>query len=197
MAYYRQINPPYIWRTFMIGVNVVIIKDGKILLTRRKDFEVWCLPGGHCDAGESMATAAVREAHEEIGFEVRLLNLIGLYSRPKWRNGQYHVASFAAEIIGGELRMQVEEVIEVGYFGRDELPNDLVMGHRQRILDAFDGLVGVVRSENGKYPFGDEVDRQTLYKMCAESELSPSEFYMTHFADPEENIADVTGINRY
>lgn len=178
----------------MIGVNVVIIEDGKILLTKRDDFEVWCLPGGHCDAGESLAEAAIREAKEEIGLDVRLLNLIGLYSRPKWRNGEYHLASFAAEVIGGQLRMQPGEVIEIGYFGRDELPTEMVMGHRQRALDALDGLVGVVRTESGKYPFGDDVDRKTLYQLRDESGWSPAEFYMTHFADSGFDVPAVSGI---
>ena len=40
-----------------LGVNVAILEDGKILLTRREDFEVWCLPGGGVDDGESVAQA--------------------------------------------------------------------------------------------------------------------------------------------
>ncbi len=48
-----------------VGVCVAIIENEQILLTKRKDFEVWCLPGGHVDAGETVAQAAVREAFEE------------------------------------------------------------------------------------------------------------------------------------
>ena len=48
-----------------IGVNVAIMSESKVLLTRREDFEVWCLPGGAVDDGESLARAAVREAEED------------------------------------------------------------------------------------------------------------------------------------
>ena len=35
--------------------------DGRVLLTQREDYEVWCLPGGHVEDGESLATAAKRD----------------------------------------------------------------------------------------------------------------------------------------
>lgn len=178
----------------MIGVNICIIEDGKILLTKREDFEIWCLPGGHCDPGESLAQAAVREAKEEIGLDVQLLHLVGMYSRPAWRNGQYHLAVFAAAVIGGELKMQPTEVIDIARFSRDEIPAEIVLGHRQRCFDALDGLMGVVRTEGGAYPFGDDVDRQTLYQLCAESDLSPAEFYLSYFKENGHIEPDVSGV---
>ena len=41
----------------VLAVIVAIIEDGKILLTKREDFEVWCLPGGGVEDGESVAEA--------------------------------------------------------------------------------------------------------------------------------------------
>jgi len=43
-----------------IAITVAIILQGKLLLTRREDFDVWCLPGGSLDDGESLAEAAPR-----------------------------------------------------------------------------------------------------------------------------------------
>ncbi|MGA1199849.1 MAG: NUDIX domain-containing protein, partial [Candidatus Latescibacterota bacterium] len=40
------------------GTSVAIIKENKILLTKREDFEVWCLPGGAVEMGESIPQAA-------------------------------------------------------------------------------------------------------------------------------------------
>ena len=71
------------------GVNIAILKDGKILLTKREDFEVWCLPGGIVEPGESVVEAAVREAREETGLEVGLTRLVEIYSRPNWRDGEH------------------------------------------------------------------------------------------------------------
>jgi ADP-ribose pyrophosphatase YjhB (NUDIX family) len=118
-----------------IGANVAVLQDGKVLLTRREDFQVWCLPGGHVEPGESLAQAAIREVLEETGLDVRLTRLVGLYSRPRW--GEYHIAVFAAESVGGSLHGQAGEVIDLAYFGRNGLPETLMVGHRQRI-DAVD-----------------------------------------------------------
>jgi hypothetical protein len=35
-----------------IGVNVAVFRDGRILLTKREDYHVWCMPGGHIDPGK-------------------------------------------------------------------------------------------------------------------------------------------------
>jgi hypothetical protein len=59
-----------------VGATVAILRDGKLLLTRREDFEVWCLPGGCVDEDESLADAARREAEEETGLKVRLTRLV-------------------------------------------------------------------------------------------------------------------------
>lgn len=48
----------------------LVIKDGKILLTKRSGTNFvgwWCFPGGHAEKGETMHQAAQREANEEIG----------------------------------------------------------------------------------------------------------------------------------
>jgi ADP-ribose pyrophosphatase YjhB (NUDIX family) len=57
---------------FPLAVNVAVIDGDRVLLTRREDFEVWCLPGGTVDEGESLAEAATREVREETGLDVRL-----------------------------------------------------------------------------------------------------------------------------
>lgn len=85
-----------------LGVNISIIQNGKILLTKREDFEVWCLPGGAVDEGESLAQAAIREAREETGLEVELTRLVGVYSRPSWNGPGMHIVSFVARPVGGE-----------------------------------------------------------------------------------------------
>lgn len=176
----------------MLGACIAIIRDNKILLTKREDFEVWCLPGGHTDPGESIAQTAIREAREETGLEVSLCQLVGLYSRPGWQNG-YNVALFTAEVVGGEMQPQVEEVIDIGWFDPDELPPDIIVGHRQRILDAFAGIGGsAVYSEQIAWPFDDSVDRQRLYALRDESGLGRREFYERHFTEGD-SIADIEG----
>lgn len=160
----------------MLGVNISIIQNGKILLTKREDFEVWCLPGGAVDEGESIAQAAIRETREETGLIVELTRLVGLYSRPGWP-GAGHIASFLASPIGGQLKADPSEVIDMAYFAPDALPEDLLWWHKQRIADAFSGVCGVVWSQIVDYPFDRELTRPEMYRLRDESGLSRRDFY--------------------
>jgi ADP-ribose pyrophosphatase YjhB (NUDIX family) len=96
----------------ILGVNVAIIQDAKVLLTKRRDFEVWCLPGGEVDDAETLTQAAIREAREEVGLEVHLERLVGIHSRPQWLSRGSHVVVFAAKIIAGTIAIQPQEVAE-------------------------------------------------------------------------------------
>jgi 8-oxo-dGTP pyrophosphatase MutT (NUDIX family) len=63
-----------------LGVTVVVIRDNAVLLTKREDFDVWCLPGGAVDAREPLDHAARREVWEETGIEISITRLIGIYT---------------------------------------------------------------------------------------------------------------------
>ncbi len=168
------------------GATVAIIKDGKILLTKRSDFEVWCLPGGHVDEGESVAEAAIREAREEVGLEVELTRFVGVYSR-LGGDSSVHLNLFAAKQIGGTLTPQPEEVLEIRYFSPDELPELMFWWHRQQIKDAFKGAsssesaVPAVVWSFEVIPAEPVASRQELYALQARSGLAPSDFYQYFF----------------
>lgn len=166
----------------LLGVNVAIFKDGKVLLTRREDFLVWCLPGGSVDPNESVAEAARREVREETGLEVRLSRLVGMYSRPEWSEGGSHIVLFAGEESGGALRPDPSEVIEAGYFDPAALPEPLLGGQRQRIADAAAGIGGstAVR-ETMRFPAGIPEPRQEQYARRDQSGLARDEFYRQIF----------------
>ncbi|MCB1915809.1 MAG: NUDIX domain-containing protein [Rhodocyclaceae bacterium] len=69
------------------GVHLILRRDGRVLLMRRANtgfFDgLYSLPGGHVEAGESIAMTAVREAREELGLEVApsSLALVGVIHR--------------------------------------------------------------------------------------------------------------------
>ena len=122
-----------------VGVCVAIIQDDEVLLTKRTDFGVWCLPGGHVEEGESISEAAVRVTTEETGLQIKLTRLVGIYSIPEAQAWVNLIIVFAGEPIGGTLKAQEDEVSAIAYFHRDEIPKERRWGHHQRIRDAFLG----------------------------------------------------------
>lgn len=164
-----------------LGVAIAIIQAGRVLLTKRDDFHVWCLPGGAVDNHESLADSALREAREETGLELELGRLVGMYSQPNWEGGSNHLAVFAAVPAGGALRLALGETVDVGYFGRGELPHPLVAWHRQPLEDALDGLGGVVRSIAYDWPFAPHLTRREVYALRDQSGLTRQRFYLQHF----------------
>jgi ADP-ribose pyrophosphatase YjhB (NUDIX family) len=168
----------------VLGVNVAIIQDGKVLLTLRRDFEVWCLPGGEVNPGESLVQAAHREASEEVGYEVKLERLVGVHSRPQWLSTGGHILVFSATITGGELTIQPSEVVEARFFSAAELPAQMVLGGRQQALDALNGVTGAVWTHDSEWSFEPGLSRDQLYEIMEQSGVSPAEFYLTRVAKP-------------
>jgi ADP-ribose pyrophosphatase YjhB (NUDIX family) len=165
-----------------IGAVVAIIEHGRILLTQRADFAVWCLPGGAVEDAESLEHAAAREAFEETGLQVRLTRLVGMYSQPQWHHGGNHFALFAASVVGGALQLASDETVDAGFFDRAQLPQPLVWWHHQPIDDALDGVVGAARVIAGSWPFDQQLTRAEIYALRDRSGLSRQQFYLQHWA---------------
>lgn len=111
---------------------------GRILLQRRRDNDLWALPGGGMDLGDSLPGAAVREVKEETGLDVEITGLVGTYTDPRhviaYSDGevrrQFNVC-FTARITGGELTIS-DESTEVRFVEAGEL-GALPMHHTQRL----------------------------------------------------------------
>jgi 8-oxo-dGTP diphosphatase len=159
------------------GVSVAVIHNGRVLLTQRRDFPIWVLPGGAVDDGESLAQAAIRETREETGLEVELTRLVGVYSRPHWRNGGDHSTLFAAQPIGGNLQTVTDETLDARYFDPDELPDALGWWHHERVLDALGNGVGIVRLQNVVWPFGEVTDTEEICKLVEQTAVSIAELF--------------------
>lgn len=162
-----------------IAVNVAVIRDQKILLTQREDFETWILPGGGVEAGESLAHAAIRETKEETGLDVELTRLVGVYSRlGNARTG--HVVLFVASPVGGETGRQPGETIAVEWFPFDQIPAPLHLGHTRRIKDAVSGKGGsvCVTQEFDMPNYPKDMQREELYALRDRSGLTRQEFYL-------------------
>lgn len=165
----------------LLGTSVAIFKSGRILLTQREDFEVWCLPGGQVENGESLAQAAIREVREETGLDIRLTRLVGIYARQLGAE-VIHNALFAAEPTGGALTPQPEEVIDLRFFSREEIVGLALMAdHAQRITDAFNGVGGSAVWWHD-WPWPESIDNhRDLYALRDASGLPRLTFYQKHF----------------
>jgi ADP-ribose pyrophosphatase YjhB (NUDIX family) len=170
-----------------LAVIVAVIDEGRILLTKRDDFEVWCLPGGGVEDGESMAEAAIRETKEEAGIDVELTRLVGVYSRIGGMWNDVHAVLFAAKPVGGALKIQPGETIEVRYFPFEEIPDELLFGHRRRILDAIHEVSGIAVKQELNLLEESKPTRQELYALRDQSGLPRQQFYLDRIARAQFN----------
>jgi 8-oxo-dGTP diphosphatase len=109
-----------------IAVGTIIeTSDQRLVLVRRAiepGYGKWVFPGGYVDRGEPLTAAAIREAREECGLDVRLDGLVNIYSYPRRAPV---IVVYAATAIGGTLCVD-EECLESVEFDAASIPwNDL------------------------------------------------------------------------
>ncbi len=147
-----------------LTVCVVVVDEDKVLLTKRDDFYIWCLPSGGVEDGETVVEAALRGTKEETGLDVEITRMVGIYSRPA-NIPSGHAVVFSAIPTGGEVRTQPGETIEVRYFEFNDLPVALSFGHKRRIQDAFSGEIGTVVLQQPENPVTSSLSREELYAL--------------------------------
>jgi ADP-ribose pyrophosphatase YjhB (NUDIX family) len=119
---------------FRVAVCAVIEHEGQYLLARRSDIGWWNLPGGGLEYDETVEEGLAREVLEEIGAEVEIARLVGVYSKPRKREV---VLSFLCRLAPHSPEPRAsEEVAEVAWFAPDAFPTQLLPKHRQRLTDA-------------------------------------------------------------
>jgi 8-oxo-dGTP pyrophosphatase MutT (NUDIX family) len=115
-----------------VGTTLVVVPsvtaliqepDERVLLVRHSNGGVWLAPGGAVDPDEAPQDAIVREVWEETGLHVEPLGYLGVFGGPDFRvryaNGDqvsYVMSMFQCRRIGGEIRPDGDEVLEVRYF---------------------------------------------------------------------------------
>ncbi|WFB08336.1 NUDIX domain-containing protein [Streptomyces sp. LX-29] len=125
--------------SLVVAASAVVTDDeGRILLQRRRDNDLWALPGGGMEMTDSLPGAAIREVKEETGLDVEITGLVGTYTDPRhviaYSDGevrrQFNVC-FTARVVGGHLEIS-DESTELQFVKREEL-DDLPMHHTQRL----------------------------------------------------------------
>ena len=131
------------FQTPSVTVDVLIKgKDNSFVMIKRKYppyKNYWALPGGFVDCFETVEKAAVREAKEETGLDIKLEKIIGVYSGPK-RDPRRHIVTilFSAKKTGGILKGadDASEAIEI-----KKLPKRIAFDHRKMLKDAGINLI--------------------------------------------------------
>jgi ADP-ribose pyrophosphatase YjhB (NUDIX family) len=150
--YYRDQNAPKPNSLVPAASAIVTDSQGRLVLHKRTDNDLWALPGGGMELGESLATTVVREVREETGLTVEPAYVVGVYSDPDhvfaYDDGevrQEYSVCVACRLIGGTLRAS-DESTDLGFFTSAEV-NDLTIHPRirARITDYLEGLHGAIR----------------------------------------------------
>ncbi|OLT07926.1 NUDIX hydrolase [Pseudonocardia sp. CNS-004] len=135
----------------LVPSTTVAVRDelGRLLLIHKIDNDLWALPGGAMELGESVADAAIREVKEETGVVVQLGGLVGIYTDPghvmQYSDGevrQEFSVCFHGVPVRGTPREDGSETKEVRWVRPSEVPDlNIHPSMRKRIEHALEGRV--------------------------------------------------------
>ncbi len=120
-----------------VGVGVIIIKNGKALMLKRKGSHgegTWCFPGGHMEFGEQFFDTAIREAEEEAGIKTANPRFICI-TNDVFKEGKHYITIFVAvDYVSGEAWItEKEKCSDIGWFDIDSPPEPLFLSTKNLI----------------------------------------------------------------
>jgi 8-oxo-dGTP diphosphatase len=126
------------WSNPVVATMVVIETPGGLILGRRSiepGYGLWCLPGGFVNEEEAPAEAAARECLEEIRSKVGIDSLLDVYHIIRGDGRGMVGIAYVASLEEGEVPVAGSEMLEVGFFAPDNLPELAFPSHRRAIAD--------------------------------------------------------------
>jgi 8-oxo-dGTP diphosphatase len=127
----------------LVAVGAIVFKDNRVLLVRRGKppaEDLWAIPGGRVEIGETLQEAAEREIMEETGVTIRALvpvytfDVIDLDTRGRIQF-HYVIVDLTAEYIGGEPRAG-DDAAAARWVSSDELSMLKVSSKTRQLLTA-------------------------------------------------------------
>jgi len=138
------------YRNPLPTVDIIIEVDGGVVLIERRNPPFgWAIPGGFVDYGESVEACAVRESKEETGLDVRLTDLLYVYSRPD-RDPRHHTLTTVFLATAEGQPVAADDARSAGVFSQQALPTPIVFDHAAILADY--------------YRYREGVDRRTVFK---------------------------------
>lgn len=114
------------------GAGAIVFDAGRILLVQRgrpPAVGLWSIPGGHVEADESPADAAVRETSEETGLVVRVLQHVGTVTREASDVDEFVIDDFLCELVEPGEPVAADDALAARFVPVGELSRiDLVPG---------------------------------------------------------------------
>ncbi len=124
------------WENPKVTVDIIIrIGDRIVLIERRNEPFGWALPGGFVDYGESLESAALREAKEETGLDLDNLQQFRAYSAPD-RDPRQHNVSVVFSATANGVPEGGDDANRAELFATDKMP-ELVFDHYKIVTDFF------------------------------------------------------------
>ena len=135
------------YRNPLPTVDIIIeVKSGIILIERKNPPEGWALPGGFVNYGESLETAAIREANEETCLDVNLMEQFHCYSSPD-RDPRHHtVTTVFIAYASGEPRA-ADDAKNIGIYNQKTLPEIIAFDHAKILDDYFKYKNGFLKKD--------------------------------------------------
>jgi ADP-ribose pyrophosphatase YjhB (NUDIX family) len=124
-------------RNPLLTVDIIVEVNGGIVLIERENIpHGWAIPGGFVDYGESIETAALREAKEEISLDVVLTEQFYTYSDPR-RDKRHHTVSTVFIATADGTPRGADDAKLARTFHENDLPAPIVFDHGQILRDYF------------------------------------------------------------
>ncbi len=128
-----------LWHDPKVVTIVVVENDrGNVVVGRRgiePGYGLWCLPGGYVNDDEHPADSASRECREEIGADVEILGLLGVYHIRKRDAPSMIGIAYRARLRPGAVPVAGSEMLEIDAFPGDRLPELAFTSHREAMSD--------------------------------------------------------------
>ena len=126
-----------------VGVGVIIIKDDKVLLGKRKGSHgegSWAFPGGHLEFGESLEECANREVMEETGITIKNIRKISYTNDIFPEEGKHYITCFVrADYDAGEVQiLEPNKCEKWDWFEWNKLPEPCFIPLQNLLKDNID-----------------------------------------------------------
>lgn len=128
-----------------VGVGVIVIKEGKVLLGKRKSAHgegSWAFPGGHLEFNEKLEECAVREVKEETGISIKNIRQ-GTFTNDLFeKEGKHYITLFILSDFasGGVKVMEPERCERWDWFEWDKLPHPLFLPIQNLLKQKFNPM---------------------------------------------------------